>query len=291
MATMEHSLQAACLQPRFLSSDEQEGISLDLSKRGLTDADAVVMSKTLLCLASRNSASSSFGSTQPVSLDLSHNRLGPYGAFLICKALRYCDGVSLQLTSLDMSHNRISNEGAAAIARLLMMGCSSLVTLRLDSNQIGNDGCMQLLGALLTRESDTGGATLVELSLHDNFLGTASAVMLANLLECNSSLKRIRVGRNKFGPDGYLALRDVLKDRNTTLHTLELPESVGGVSWSVQYKRDILHYTQLNYHGRRCVRDVMMPAGFYPHVLSKVSRKHALMLDLLSERPDLLSGK
>jgi Ran GTPase-activating protein (RanGAP) involved in mRNA processing and transport len=282
---MESPLQAACLQLRYLSNDEQEGISLDLSNRGLTDTDAVLMSKTLLCLASRCSID-----PVPVSLDLSHNRLGPYGAFLICKALRYCDGTSLQLTSLDMSHNRISTEGAAAVARLLMMGCRSLTTLRLDSNQIGNEGCLQLLGALMTRESGTG-AALEELSLHDNFLGTASAVMLANLLEYNSSLKRIRLGRNKVGPDGYRALRDVLRDRNTTLHTLDLPESVGGVSWSAQYKRDIRHYTQLNYHGRRCVRDIMMPAGFYPHVLSRVSRKPALMLDMLSERPDLLSGK
>jgi Ran GTPase-activating protein (RanGAP) involved in mRNA processing and transport len=122
----------------------------------------------------------------------------------------------------DLSHNRIGNSGARGIAKLLSSPKSSLITLKLNNNQIANDGIKRIGKALqqnkvletlelrLNHLYDEGGYSILvlllknsnlrELDLSGNGLESKSAKALCVLLKANiPSLVKLDLSCNKLG--------------------------------------------------------------------------------------------
>ena len=80
-------------------------------------------------------------------LDLSRNNLGHKGVKLIVEALTG----SPMLRSLDLSYNNIGNSGAMSLTQLLPK--TNLLELRIQGNNISQEGMIALFGTLTLTES------------------------------------------------------------------------------------------------------------------------------------------
>jgi Leucine-rich repeat (LRR) protein len=126
------------------------------------------------------------------------------------------------LQTIDLTNNRIGDEGAIALA-----GNTTLQTLDLTNNRIGYEGARALADnkTLQTLNLDSneigdegaialaGNTTLQTLNLSDNKIGDEGARVLAN----NTTLQTLNLAYNKIGEIALAALAG-----NTTLQTLNL---------------------------------------------------------------------
>jgi serine/threonine protein kinase/hemoglobin-like flavoprotein/Ran GTPase-activating protein (RanGAP) involved in mRNA processing and transport len=149
---------------------------LDLSGRGLGDADAVRLAE--------NSALA--GITE---LDLSRNRIGDSGVAALAASSHL-----ESLAWLDLSANRIRSQGVAALARAKSL--PALRALRLAGNGVGPRGASALGEAKWN---------LVELDASGNDIGAsgARALCVGGLL---AGVTTLRLGDNGLGADGAAAL-------------------------------------------------------------------------------------
>ena len=148
---------------------------------------------------------------------------------LACECLLECSSVEENLETrlvrtlgehLDMSPSKdfyrtgINAAGAAAIS-IALTGNSSLITLNLSDNSIGDAGASSLSQAL------TENSSLITLNLNGNSIGHAGASSLSQALTANCSLSTINLSRNLLGDAGASSLSLALTS-NSSLSTLDL---------------------------------------------------------------------
>jgi Ran GTPase-activating protein (RanGAP) involved in mRNA processing and transport len=91
---------------------------------------------------------------------------------------------------------------------------TTLITLDLNSNNIGNEGATALAGMLNTN------TTLEALYLDFNAIGNEGATALAGMLHTNTTLEMLALGSygNTIGLEEKTALREAWGGRTTNLH-------------------------------------------------------------------------
>jgi len=124
-----------------------------------------------------------------------------------------------------LNHNAITDVGATELSeRLLKRHDSSIVSLELFGNKIGDHSCIAIANTL---SSDSGGQ-LKRLKLGDNCIGSQGAEVLARGLLQNHTLTQLHLGGNNIGAHGLECIAKSLC-HNTTLTSLGLRDNhVGG---------------------------------------------------------------
>lgn len=122
---------------------------------------------------------------------------------------------STTLQELDVGDNQINVEGAERLAEAMKEN-KLLTTLRLVGNQIGDDGCKFMAGALTCNT-----IRLQQLSLCDNILCNLGATRLADAMTNNTTLLMLDMSCNAIGDGGAEKLANALL-HNTTLRELNL---------------------------------------------------------------------
>uniref|UniRef100_A0A7S3LNN3 Uncharacterized protein n=1 Tax=Aplanochytrium stocchinoi TaxID=215587 RepID=A0A7S3LNN3_9STRA len=146
-----------------------------------------------------------------VTLNLSENKIGDSGIEKLANALK----INTTLMHLDLNSNRIGPVGAKCLAIPLKSTSFRLVTLNLQCNFIGDDGCSSVSEMLKTNSN------LAKLDLSFNKITAASAKKLAEALTVNDTLRRLSLWGNYIGPAGAKDLAQGLED-NITLLVLDL---------------------------------------------------------------------
>ncbi|CAF4839605.1 unnamed protein product, partial [Rotaria sp. Silwood1] len=118
------------------------------------------------------------------------------------------------LTTLYLENNQIGDKGAQYLAEGLPKNIT-LLTLDLENNQIGDNGA-QYLGEGLLRN-----ATLTELYLDNNEIGYKGAQSLGEGLQKTTTLTTLDLRKNEISDKGAQHLGEAFK-KNTTLTTLNL---------------------------------------------------------------------
>ena len=129
-------------------------------------------------------------------------------------ALAECLKYNTSLTTLNLHGNKIGDDGAAALAECLKYN-RSLTTLNLHGNGIGDYGAAALAECLKYNTS------LTTLNLHGNKIGDDGAAALAECLKYNRSLTTLNLHGNGIGDDGAAALAECMK-YSKSLTTLNL---------------------------------------------------------------------
>ena len=122
--------------------------------------------------------------------------------------------VNTSLSSLGLDGNSIGNEGANSLAEALRVN-TSLSSLDLELNSIGDEGANSLAQALRVNTS------LSSLCLSKNYIGTKGANSLAQALRVNTSLSSLDLSHNSVGKEGANSLAQALRV-NTSLSCLSL---------------------------------------------------------------------
>ena len=122
--------------------------------------------------------------------------------------------VNTSLTTLHLSWNSIGDEGATSLFQALAVN-SSLTTLHLCWNSIGDEGGTSLSKALAVNTS------LTTLGLHDSSIGAEGTSSLSQALAINTSLTTLHLSQNSIGYEGATRLSKALAV-NTFLTTLDL---------------------------------------------------------------------
>ena len=128
----------------------------------------------------------------------------------LCLALR----VNTSLTSLDLSENSIGDKGASSLSEALRVN-TSLTSLNLVCTSIGVEGISSLSEALRVNTS------LTSLNLRYNSIGDEGASSLSEALRVNTSLTSLNLSRNSIGNEGASSLSEALRV-NTSLTSLNL---------------------------------------------------------------------
>jgi len=142
-------------------------------------------------------------------LNIASNECGDTGLGLFAEAFAVNDS----LRSLDLTNNCIeSGDGFEAFVERLGENVISLTSLSLASNMLGRNGG-KLLGEALKRNTK-----LTELDVNTCHLGYGTKALIDGVGE-NSSLTRLKIGRNLVPKSVVKSLARVLK-KNTTLKEL-----------------------------------------------------------------------
>jgi CheY-like chemotaxis protein/Ran GTPase-activating protein (RanGAP) involved in mRNA processing and transport len=138
-------------------------------------------------------------------LSLTSNRIGVDGVALI---VDFLEGkgkpkgtkVMPYLDRLDLSNNKLGNEGLAKLTRAVAKrNGMHLVELRLSNNGIGHGGIETMMHKLLQHN-------LVSLSLDKNAIGDQGCQLVAASLNGMKSLSRLNLGFNQIGSRGVNSL-------------------------------------------------------------------------------------
>ncbi|KAF9375877.1 hypothetical protein BGX21_003661 [Mortierella sp. AD011] len=168
----------------------------------------IVLSKDFIKLSSLEPRKSSH--LHKLSFEMIHHSIGAGDFRVLINSLK----TNTTLTTLNLGDNSIGNEGALALPEALKTN-TTLIPLRLQDNSIGKEGALALSEALKTNTS------LITLELGGNSIGRGGALALSEALKTNTTLVTLRLPWNSIGKEGALAMSDALKT-NTTLITLEL---------------------------------------------------------------------
>jgi hypothetical protein len=139
--------------------------------------------------------------------------LGSHGAIVVSIGMQ----LNTTLLSLSLSCNAIGNAGVAAIAETLKVN-SSLQKLVLCYNNIGASGAAAIAKALKVNSS------LQKLDLSFNKIGDSGAASIAEALEVNLSLQELNLFHNNIGDSGATAIAKLL-EVNSSLQRLDLREN------------------------------------------------------------------
>jgi Ran GTPase-activating protein (RanGAP) involved in mRNA processing and transport len=167
------------------------------------EAITAALTKALAAVLKENST------IKEIDIDLHGNHIGGEGAAALA-GLK----VNSSLQTLNLTWNKIGDDGAVALAAGLKVN-SSLQTLNLTWNKIGDEGAVALAEALKDNKS------LQTLALCKNQIGDEGAKALAGALKVNSSVRHLNLRSNKISDSGAAALADALKD-NKSLTKVEL---------------------------------------------------------------------
>lgn len=146
------------------------------------------------------------GQSCPVrELSLTSNNIGPEGAKLIAgflegKGLPRGKQVMPYLDRLDLSNNKLGNVGLSNLTRAISRrSVTHIVELRLTNNGIGHEGIETLMNKLLQHNP-------VSLSLDMNGIGDQGCQLVAASLQSMKSLARLNLGFNQIGSRGVNSL-------------------------------------------------------------------------------------
>jgi CheY-like chemotaxis protein len=104
------------------------------------------------------------------------------------------------LDRLDMSNNNLGDDGTTQLTRAILVRAKvHLVDLRLSSNSIGSGGIETIMNKLLQHN-------LVSLSLDNNNIGDQGCQLVAASLQTMQSLSRLNLGFNRIGCRGITSL-------------------------------------------------------------------------------------
>ncbi|CAO3568632.1 unnamed protein product, partial [Mortierella alpina] len=147
---------------------------------------------------------------QKLSFEMVPGSLGAKDFGLLSEVLK----TNSTLTTLKLESNKIGDDGAQALAEALKTN-KTVATLNLRSNSIGDDGAKAPAETLKTNK------TLTSLDLQSNQIGSDGVKALAEALKTNSTVATLDLSYNKIGDDGAKALAEALKT-NSTVTTLDL---------------------------------------------------------------------
>ena len=142
-------------------------------------------------------------------LDLSFNAFDG-----VASSLSKAPKANSSLTSLNLGGNFVGEDGASSLSKALKAN-SSLTNLNLSVNSIGDDGASSLSKALKANSS------LTSLNLSSTSIGDAGASSLSKALKANSSLANLNLSINSIGDAGASSLSKALK-ANSSLTNLNL---------------------------------------------------------------------
>ena len=143
-------------------------------------------------------------------LNLSSNYFGVDGATALLKFLepkqrnrgvKSGGGATMPfLDRLDVSNNQLGDEGTTQLTRAILVRATvHLVDLRLSSNSIGSGGIETIMNKLLQHN-------LISLSLDNNTIGDQGCQLVAASLQSMQSLARLNLGFNHIGCRGITSL-------------------------------------------------------------------------------------
>jgi hypothetical protein len=230
---------------------------------------------------------------------LENNEISNKGA----EALTRVVTSSPSLKYLYLAHNSIGNTGAAKIA---MNAFRKLEKCDLSYNGIGQEGA-EIIADCLSSET----SSIKSLILDSNELGDKGAATLAKGLEHNTTLEVLDARNNHIREAGMKAFRDMLVKGNKTLKHLYLEDveccgrcqsdeppslkrarkyaSEKQICTQCRVRNEIEFYLALNRGGRHALGDFDLPSNLWPRMLGRVSDKDpTLLFVLLSGRPDIL---
>jgi CheY-like chemotaxis protein/Ran GTPase-activating protein (RanGAP) involved in mRNA processing and transport len=150
------------------------------------------------------------GPRSPVrELCLASNNIGPNGAALIVsflegKGMPKGKQVMPYLDRLDLSNNNLGNDGLTKLTRAISRRSGQhFVDLRLSNNAIGHGGIETIMNKLLQHN-------LVSLSLDKNAIGDQGCQLVAASLQSMSCLSRLNLAFNQIGSRGVNSLMRAL---------------------------------------------------------------------------------
>ena len=148
-------------------------------------------------------------------LIISNDNFGDAGAQYIAGNLK--DNTILKtITKLKLNKNQISNDGVIALAEALKDN-TTITTLDIGMNYIGPSGAEALAEALKVNK------TLTTLLMKDNYISDKGTVFLAEALKVNTTLTKLDISMNYIGDIGGRALLIALGEGgNKTLTSLDI---------------------------------------------------------------------
>ncbi len=163
--------------------------SLDCSNLSLTTDEL-----KLLCGALK-------ANTTVTRLNLSYNNIQYEGAEVISDMLRE----NTTLTGLILNDNRIKDKGVGLICDVLKSSNSSLKSLHIKSNGIGDEGASELAAMLKSNK------VITDLNLDINFITDIGANELADAIKINDSLTFFGIARSGIRTEGASNLVEAIK--------------------------------------------------------------------------------
>eukprot|EP00934_Nitzschia_sp_Nitz4_P003136 Nitzschia sp. Nitz4//scaffold19_size178191//162377//165318//NITZ4_002011-RA/size178191-processed-gene-0.92-mRNA-1//-1//CDS//3329540783//3126//frame0 len=220
--------------------------SIDLSRRGLSDTDALLIRMVLR------------DNPQLSVLKLGHNLLGDRGAGIIASSCKRqgnhhtglslldlgfnnigdegCQEIALHavagnyvLKNLGLSGNRITETGAVALATAMVHGCS-LVQLDISANKVMSKGIDVICGAVAELDSRTlsvagpqgripvgpvGGVDTLKVG--STWMGSQGVLVLSQMLAANRSLRVLCLSDNKLADTEIALLSQALARSKETM--------------------------------------------------------------------------
>ena len=162
----------------------------------------------------------------------------PYPFEISLRTLSLALTVNTSLTSLDLSENYIGNEGAISLCEALRVN-TSLTSLDLSKNDIGDEGAISLSEALTVNTS------LTSLKLSENSIGHEGANSLSEALRVNTSLTSLDLFGNSIDNEGANSLSEALRV-NTSLTSLVLSENHIGIEGGISLSKALRVNTSLS---------------------------------------------
>ncbi len=147
-----------------------------------------------------------------MTLSLGAANIGSLGALALAESLRR---PSTTIVTLALEWNALGDEGVVALGNALAQN-TALRVLGLERCGVGNAGAAALGTALRSNR-----APLHELRLEGNEIGPAGATQLGGALETNTRLRSLSLALNPIGPTGAAQLARGLR-RNVALESLDL---------------------------------------------------------------------
>lgn len=205
---------------------------LDLSSNSITCAGLKYISDALLCAQC----------VHWTHLDLGYNQIADEGIAYLSKALANGEKNN-NLKCLILDGNQLSSEAAHHLAQMLRVN-STLIELRLDSNQIQHLGAKHLANAFIPLENGSRNSTLTLLSLYENRLHPIGITYLSHALKfAHCPIRHLDLSYNGINGEAYKVVCESLEN-NSNLHHLDLGELPLDLSDSEQ--RDIVRILQHN---------------------------------------------
>lgn len=137
-----------------------------------------------------------------------------------CVAMAEALKTNTSLRTLRLWRNGIGDDGCTALAEALKVN-AALQELNMEDNDIGERGCAALAAALAVN------STIKSVFLPDNEVGDAGCVALAGALKVNESIQHVDLWNNGVRGEGCVALAEALKV-NGTVWDVELGDNCIG---------------------------------------------------------------